>query len=185
MRAFYFSMLVLIASCSPKFKIQTDTPFPGDFEKYQSFKFFNPNNMPAANFAFEKQDKDVIFDAVGDELSVRGYKSRQDADLMVKIQGGIKSTVEIRNDGRFDPYGYGPYDYRYGRYGDFYNRPRDESKKEASIIIDIIDIDKDKIVWQGVGIGSLKKNEGLNEIQIREAIASIFTEYPYRAGADR
>ena len=140
--------------------------------------------MPASNFAFEEQDKDVLFDAVGDEMTARGYRSHQDADLMIKLQGGTKSTIEIQNDDRFYPYGYNYYDYnRYRRYGDYYdNRRRDQSKKESSIIIDIIDIRTDKIVWQGVGIGTLKKNEGLSEIQIREAIASIFAQYPYRAG---
>ena len=140
--------------------------------------------MPASNFAFEGEDKRILFDAVGDELIARGYKSIQDADLMIKIQGGTKSTIEIKNDDRYYPYDYNSYNYyRYGRYNDFYDRPRDQSKKESVIIIDIIDIEKDKIVWQGVGIGTLKKNEGLNEIQIREAITNIFMEYPHRAGS--
>ena len=102
---------------------------------------------------------------------------------MVKIQGGTKSTIEVQNDDKYYPYGYNSYNYnRYGPYNDRYNRPRDESKKESSIIIDIIDIEKDKIVWQGVGIGSHGKKETLTEIKIREAIANIFMEYPYRAG---
>lgn len=182
MRTIHFLYISLIISCSPKFRIQTDTPFPGDFKSYHSFKFYNPNNIPASNFAFEEEDKRIIFDAVGDEMIARGYKSIQDADLMIKIQGGTKSTLEIKNDDRYYPYNNSYNYYRYGRYNDYYDRPRDQSKKESSIIIDIIDTRKEKIVWQGVGIGTLKKNEGLNEIQIREAITNIFLEYPYRAG---
>jgi hypothetical protein len=166
--------------CSPKFRIQSDTPFPGDFDSYKTFKFFNPANMPASNFSFNEESKLVIYDAVADELKSRGYKSIQNADLMIKIQGGTKSAIEIRNDNRFYPY-----DNYYNRYGgiydNYYNRPQDQSKKESSIIIDIIDIEKDKIVWQGVGIGSFGRKEDINELKLREAISALFAQYPYRA----
>lgn len=169
-------------SCSPKFKIQTDTPFPGDFKSYNSFKFYNPKNMPASNFSFVEEDRKVIFDAVAEEMKVRGYKSVQDADLMIKIQGGTKSSIEIQNDNNYYPYD-NAYRYnRYGRYNDYYNRPADQSKKESTIIIDLIDIKSDKIVWQGVGIGSLGKKESLTPIKLQEAITNIFLSYPHRAG---
>jgi hypothetical protein len=87
---------MLLIACSPRFQIQTDTPFPGDFDNYQSFKFFNPANMPASNFSFDEGAKKVIYDAVATEMKARGYKSIQAADLMIKIQGGTKSSVEIR-----------------------------------------------------------------------------------------
>lgn len=182
MRVLYFLVLLLVG-CSPKFKIQTDTPSPGDFGKYKSFKFYNPNNLPGSNFSFKDSDKTVIFDAVGDEMKSRGYSSIQDADLMIKIQGGTKNTVEIKNDDRYYSNGYNSYNNnRYGNYDNYNNRPRDESKKETSIIIDIIDINIDKVVWHGVGLGTLGKKEELTEIKIREAITSMFAEYPYRAG---
>jgi hypothetical protein len=183
MRSIFFLLILFLFQCSPKFSVQSDTPFPGDFQNYHSFKFFNPKNMPASNFSFEESDQKVIFEAVSDEMKARGYKSVQDADLMIKIQGGTKNTVNIQNDNRYYPYDYN-YNYynRYGRYYDYYNRPRNESKKESTLIIDIMDIKKDKIVWQGVGIGVLGKNEALSELQIREAITNIFKEYPHSAG---
>ena len=136
----------------------------------------------ASNFSFDEALEKTIYDAIADEMKARGYTSVQDADLMIKVQGGTKGTVEIRNDGRYYPYdSYNYYD-RYGRYYDPYNnRPRDESKKDSNIIIDIIDINRDKIVWQGVGIGTFGKKHEINELQIREAIIAIYAEYPYKA----
>ena len=185
MRFLFLLIFIFFIACSPKFNIQSDTPFPGDFENYSSFKFYNPNNMPASNFSFDENDQKTIFDAVADEMKSRGYKSIQQADLMLKIQGGTKNTIEIKNDNRYySPYDYNSYNYnQYGRYNDYYDRPRDESKRESSIIIDIIDIKKNKIVWQGVGVGSLGKKESLTEIMIREAISNIFLEYPHLAGS--
>lgn len=183
---FYVFVFLFCVGCSPKFTIQTDSPHPGNFKAYQSFKFYNPANMPSSNFAFEENDKKVIFDAVADELKFRGYSSKQEADLMIKIQGGTKSSVEIRNDNRYYPNNYNAYNYnQYGRYDDYNNRPRDQSSKDASIIIDIIDVKQDKVVWQGVGFGTLSKNETLTEEKIREAISSIFLKYPYSAGTTK
>lgn len=181
-KVFVIFVFLAAISCSPKFKIQSDKPFPGDFNSYQTFKFFNPANMPASNFSFDESLEEVIFDAIADEMKARNYASVQDADLMIKVQGGTKGTVEVRNDDRFYPNSNFNYHDRYGRYYDPYDtRPRDESKKESSIIIDIIDIEKDKIVWQGVGIGSFGKHHEIDELQIREAIIAIFAEYPYKA----
>ena len=109
MKTLFFIVSIFFIACSPKFKIQSDAPFPGDFKNYHSFKFYNPNNMPASNFSFEENDQTIIFDAVGDEMKSRGYKSIQKADLMIKIQGGTKSTIEIQNDNRYYPNNYNSY----------------------------------------------------------------------------
>lgn len=182
----YITLIFLITcfSCSPQFKIQSDSPFPGDFKNYNSFKFYNPENIPASNFAFSENVQKVLFDAVAEEMKSRGYKSIQDADLMIKIQGNTKNTIEIVNDNNLYPYDHNSYNFnrRYGGYNNRYDQPRDQSKKESSIIIDIIDIKKEKIIWHGVGTGSLKKNEPLTELKIREAIAAIFMEYLHLAG---
>jgi hypothetical protein len=170
---------LLLAACSPRFRIQSDTPFPGSFEQYKTFKFYNPENIPASNFSFDAQSKKIIFDAVADEFKARGYSSIQDADLLVKIQGGTKSSVEVRADNNFFPYD--PYYnmYSYNRfYDDYYSQRRNESKKDSHIIIDVIDIKTDRIVWQGVGIGSFGKREAIDELKLREAISAIFTQYP-------
>jgi hypothetical protein len=167
--------------CSPGFKIQTDTPFPGDFTDYRTFKFFNPANMPASNFSFDEEAKQVIFDAVADEMKARGYRSIQQADLMLKIYGGTKSSSEIRSNRSYDPY-YDPYN-RFGNYyNDPFNSPRNESQKESVIIIDMIDTHLDKVVWQGVGIGSFGKNQAIDALKLREAISAIFAAYPHTAG---
>jgi len=181
-------LLYSAISCSPKFIVQTETPSSGDFGSYEAFKFYNPANMPASNFSFNEDDKKTIFDAIADEMKNRGYVSRQDAEIMIKVQGGTSSTSEIRNDNFGYPYNYNGYNYygsRYynnGMYPDYYNRPRDESKKETTIIIDIIDINTDKIVWQGVGIGQASKKESFSGQMLKDAITNIFLQYPHMAG---
>ncbi len=155
--------------------------YPGDFANYRTFKFFNPESIPASNFSFSESTKKLIYEAIAEEMRLRGYKSIQNADLVIRVQGGVQSSVEIRNNNwnrsMNNIYGYP----MYGPYYDHYNRPRSESKKETNLIIDIIDTKNEKIVWQGVSIGTFGKKEVIDNVILREAIAGIFIEYPYQA----
>lgn len=156
--------------------------YPGNFANYRTFKFFNPQSIPASNFSFSESSKKLIYDAIAEEMKMRGYKSIQDADLMIRIQGGTMSSVEIRNNNWNSPMFNTMYGYpMYGPYYDFYNQPRSESKKESSIIIDFIDTKNDKVVWQGVGAGSFGKGKDIDDVILRSAITEIFAEYPYMA----
>jgi hypothetical protein len=178
-------LFIFIISCSPKFVVQTETPTSGNFASYKAFKFFNPANIPVSNFSFNEDDKKTIFDAIAEEMKNRGYASRQEAEIIIKVQGGTSSTSEIRNDNSGYPYDYNYYNNRYYDYGrdpDYYNRQRDESKKETTIIIDIIDVKTEKIVWQGVGIGQASKKESFSGQMLKDAITNIFLQYPHMAG---
>ena len=174
------AILVVPWACSPKFKISSDSPQPGKFKSYQTFKFFNPNNIPASNYSFSEENKTFIFDAIAAEMKDRDYRSTQDADIIIKVQGGTKSTQEERNDrnsGFYDPY------YRYGDpYGRNYQHEyQDISKKETTLIIDMLDAKTNKLVWQGVGVGVLGKRKEDVILKIREAIRLIFEDFPFRA----
>ncbi len=187
MRIYFLIIIAVVAvmSCSPKFIVQTETPSNGNFSNYKTYKFYNPANLPPSNFAFSDEDKKTIFDAAAEEMKSRGYKSQQDADLLVKIQGGTSSTSEIRNDNNGYPYDYNYYSNRYYdsyRYPDRFNQQQDESKKETTIMIDIIDTQTDKVVWHGVGVGKASKKESFSGPILTDAIANIFLQYPHRAG---
>ena len=170
---------VLLSSCAASFKVQTDTPNPGDFVHYKTFKFFNPKNMPGSNFSFSEENQKIIFDAIAKEMEIRGYSSQQQADLIIKVQGGTKSTEEIKND-RYNtmPY-YGGYGYGYDPF--YNNQYQDISKKETTIIIDVIDAETNKLVWEGVGTGVLGKRHTEVAGKILDAIKQIFEEYPHKA----
>ncbi len=190
----FLLIVFVISSCKTAIDITTEDFGKGIPSRYKSYKFFNPKNLPASNFSFSEKNQKAIFDAVAAEMSLRGYTSVQNADLIVKVQGGTKSAREEKVDrrgGYYDPYGYpygsygspyGGYGYPYGRFDEQYH---DISKKETTIIIDMIDARTDKLLWQGVAVGVLGKNAGEVELKIRESISRIFQEYPYRAGGGR
>ena len=174
------AIMLIVWACSPKFKVSSDVTQPGKFKNYRTFMFFNPEKMPASNLSFGEENKSFIFDAIANEMKERGFRSTQNADIIIKVQGGTKSTTEVRNDqnsGYYDPYyGYGN---RYGR--NFDNQQQDISKKETTIIIDMLDANTNQLVWQGVGVGVLGKRKEDVVLKIREAVVSIFETFTFQA----
>ncbi len=188
----YLLLGFVLFSCKTSMDITVEDFGKKHLEKYNSYKFFNPKNIPTSNFSFSEENQKIIFDAIAAEMSLRGYTSVQNADLIIKVQGGTKTAQEEKTDhrgGYYDRYNrYGsPYSggYGYPYTGNYDRNYRDISKKETTIIIDMIETRNDKLVWQGVAIGVFGKKEGEVELKIREAISRIYQKFSYQAGGKK
>ena len=170
-------LLFSLISCKPAFKIQSENVQNKDFSRLNSYKFFNPGNMPASNFSFSDLNKKRIYDAVAEEMNRRGYVSIQDADLIIKIQGGTSQEIENRQPTYYYPYNYGYYGYPYSWARDPWMYD-DISKKTTMIIIDVLDAGNKQLLWQGTGYGVLSDKPELVEVNLRKAIADIFSQFP-------
>ena len=174
-------LFISLTACKSSFKVSSENLTTRNLGRLESFKFFNPANMPAANFAFSDTNKKRLFDAVAEEMINRGFTSKQEADLIIKIQGG--TTHEIEDN---EPYGgYNDYYNRYYYVGYYpYSWSRDSrmyddiSKKTTIIIIDVMDANTDKLLWQGTGSGVLSEKEEMIEANLRKAVADIFLQFP-------
>jgi hypothetical protein len=166
-----------VISCKPTFKIQSENILNRDFSGFNSYKFFNPASMPESNFAFSDTNKKRIFDAVAEEMNRRGFNSIQDADLIIKVQGGTSREIEDRRPTYYSPYDYGYYGYPYSHYRDPWMYD-DISKKTTMIIVDILDAESKQLLWQGTGHGVLSDKPQLVEANLRQAISDIFSEFP-------
>jgi hypothetical protein len=170
-------LFVLLNSCKPTFKIQSENVQNKDFSRFNSFKFFNPASMPESNFAFSDLNKKRIYDAVAAEMDRRGYVSIQDADLIIKIQGGTSQEIENRQPAYYSPYNYGYYGYPYSWSRDPWMYD-DISRKTTMIIIDVLDAENKQLLWQGTGYGVLSDKPEMVEVNMRKAIADIFSQFP-------
>jgi Domain of unknown function (DUF4136) len=178
-----FILTGLISSCKPLFKVQSESISGMPPQKYNSFKFFNPQNMPESNFSFSDNNKKIIFDAVAREMKMRGFTSIQQSALIIKVQGGTSRQVE--NNTRnyyYDPvYGYNTF---FGNPYYWSNDPwmnDDISRKRTTIIIDAIDAQSKKLIWEGVGTGVLGDKPEQVEQRIKDAITQIFSKFPIPA----
>jgi hypothetical protein len=180
----YIGILLLLTtfSCKSSFKVSSENLSNNNLlARMKTFKFFNPDNMPAANFAFSDKNKKRLFDAVADEMIKRGFTSKQDSDLIIRIQGGTSREIENR-----EPYyGYNDYYNRY-YYGGYYpySWSRDPwmyddiSKKITIIIVDVMDAKNDRLLWQGTGSGVLSEKPELVELNLIKAVNDIFLQFP-------
>jgi hypothetical protein len=176
-----FFIMGLSKSCKPVFKVQSEQLSEISLTKYKSFKFFNPENLPEANFAFSPQNKKLLFEEVASELRQRGLTSVPDADLIVKIQGGTSMETQRSNQtyrGYYDPMNY-PFYSSYPYYwGDRAWLEDDISKKVTTILIDILDSETKTLLWQGVGIGVLGEKPEEVKVKLESAIQQIFEKLP-------
>jgi hypothetical protein len=149
--------------------------------QYKSYKFVNPKSIPESNFSFSDKNKKIIYEAVAEEMKKRGFVSIQEADLIIKILGGTSRESENKSRNNY----YDPYN---NPYGGFYGNPYywggdpwsydDISKKITSIIIDVIDENSKKLIWEGVGTGVIGEKSDEIESKIKTAIKDIFLEFP-------
>ncbi len=174
----FFSIIVsaiFLPACKSSFQVQHENIQSIKPEEHQAFKFFNPANQPPSNFSFSEENKKTLFDAVSNELKSRGFDSNLSASLLVKIEGGTVSEVQ-KNDSfnTYDPYYYRNWYYPYQN-DSFY---RDISRKQSTIIVNVLDAKSNKLMWQGVATGEMGKS--INEVpaKLQEAVKMIFEEFP-------
>ncbi|MCC5932558.1 MAG: DUF4136 domain-containing protein [Cyclobacteriaceae bacterium] len=166
-------------------KIQADQIGSPKFQLYKTYMFANPKNMPASNFSFSEENQKFLFEAVAFEMNTRGYESTKGADLIIRLQGGTSIETErgapppMHDPMMFRP-GFGPYYHPYG-----YRMYDDISKKQTTIIVDILEAQTEKLIWQGVASGVLTKKKDDVELKIREAVKDIFEKYPFKAGVSQ
>jgi len=159
-----------------------------DFSDYYTFTVEDPlakNNDYSVKGAESQQ---LIINAIASEMEQRGYEYvEQRHDLIVSyvivLDNKIDYDVNRYNSfyGRrsiyYDSFG-NPYFYRY-------NTVSAREYKEGTLIIEIKQRKKKKLVWQGsVDLRINKRSKKSKDQIVEETINLIFTEYPFEAGKD-
>ena len=74
-------------------------------------------------------------------------------------------------------HGYGHFgSYGYGYYGGYQSS---EEHKEGGVVVEIIDMAKRQLIWQGFAPDVLHANTTDKQKEIREAVAKIFAKYQF------
>ena len=168
-------LLAMATSCTSTFKVQTETIEPIDFSRIKAFKFYNPTKEAEANFSFAEDDKNTLYSATAKELKNLGVKSSQNADIIVRIQGGV--TLDVVNSAGNSRYQNSPYmNYNYYNYYGF-GAPLDKSNKHIVLTINFLDPNNNRLLWQGTATKNMgKSNEDFN-LHLEEAVGLIFREF--------
>lgn len=177
---------LLTGACSSGLVVRSDQDPEADFSQFRSWNFFDQlgieggYNSPIYGEHFRT--------AITREMDARGYRKAADPDLLVNVTIRTDDKVSMRT--YTAPYMSGAYYQRPGgaQYGSAIGvgvgvGSRATKTTEASVFIDLVNNEKDRVAWQGVAV--IDANDKVAQ-QLRDAIYTavnrVFDEYPHTAG---
>ena len=179
-------LLTVLSACSTGLTVRSEIDPTADFSQYTSYNFFEPMgieggyNSPIFGEHFRG--------AIGGEMSRRGYRTADRPKLLINVT--IRSDDKVRMRSYTSPYVSGGY---YNRPGGAYGGSaigvgvstgrRATMTTEASVFIDFVDLQEQRVVWQGVAVVDVNDKVAT---QLRDAIYTavntVMAQYPHTAG---
>ena len=176
----------VLSACSSSLQVRSDTDPSADFSRYQSYNFFDPMgieggyNSPIFGEHFRA--------AISREMGQRRYRKTDDPGLLVNVT--IRSDDRVKMTSYTAPYMSGAYYNRPG--GAYYGSSlgvgvsvsqRATKVTEASVFIDLVDKEQQRVVWQGVAVLDVtdKVAQQLRDA-VYTAVNEVFKQYPHTAG---
>jgi len=163
-----FSLLIFFECASVR--VTTHFDEATNFSAYQTFHFVRPKRQQGKGQIKSPLFTKEVFREIKPILESKGLRettTKQEADLLVVFYAWIKNQRDFIRP-----------NYRIGRYGRVWrSRPgRVVHYKEGTLVIDIVDRQKQELIWQGIGQGVLERhNPRQNCI---EAVDEILKKYP-------
>ena len=177
-------LALLLASCATGPRVVTDADPTVDFSGYRTYAFYEPLAMEQSGYTSYLSDR--IKQAIRREMDMRGYRfDPTDPDLRVNFQGYIRERSDVYSVPRTDVQYF--YSYRARSYVAvpvWYDEARVSQYTEGTLTIDLVDADRNHLVWTGDAIGRVNQRTPQERSDAADqAVAAIFQRFPFVAGA--
>jgi Domain of unknown function (DUF4136) len=164
----------LISSCGPSLKVTNDYDKSANFDQYKTFALYNSDSIHDAISPLNQQR------IVKSEMGKKGFQENTSSpDVWVNITAILQNRVAVSST--TDYYGYGgmyrPY-YWGGGMSSATTNYNVQHYKDGSLIIDVIDANSKKLVWQGTGNKEIDGPVKDPDTTIPKAVASIMESFP-------
>jgi hypothetical protein len=179
-------LALLTAGCASGLAVRSDIDPTADFTEYRTWNFFDPMGIEGG---YNSPIYGELFrEAITREMTERGYRMAAEPDLLVNVTIRSDDKVKMRTYTR--PYMSGAY----------YGHPGGASygsavgvgvgvgsgatrTTEASVFIDLVDADRQRMSWQGVAVVDVTDKVAS---RLRDAVFTsvnrVFDQYPHTAG---
>lgn len=163
---------LFLASCSTV-SVTTDYDHAASFEQYRTYIL-----APASEkIALSPSSEQALLDSLRSNLAARNITEvSEGADLHV--------VRHVTTKERIVDWGHRGVPYNYGRYGlwsrDPLTMPDVSQYTEGTLILDFVDAKTRKLVFRGIGTGTVSDPE-TNAERIREAVEKIVEKFPKAA----
>lgn len=162
---FVFALVAVLFSACNTVKVNYDFDRNTDFNGYKTYNF---HQKGIEKLEVNDLDKRRILGAIEAEMTAKGFIKSDQPQLYINVLASSKDKVSIDNGGYYGGY-WGPY---YGGASRVYQYT------SGTIIIDIIDDQKNILVWQGSGSGLNVSNLNSKADDIPKAIQEILVNFP-------
>ncbi len=179
------SLLALGACASgPDVRVVSDQSV--DFRGYQTYGFANP--LGTDQGGYKTVVSQTLKAATGRELDARGLRyDAANPQLVVNFNAALTDKMKVTSTptptmSMGVGYGRGYYGYRGGMYSTwplYQDQTTVSQYKEGTLNIDIADVAKKQLVWEGVVVGTVTQKTYDNlDVTISNAVAAAFAKYP-------
>jgi len=169
--------VLLLASCSTV-RVATDYDTQTDFNDYKTFAFYKPGIDKAE---ISDLDKKRVLRAIEAEMISKGYTKSDNPAVLVSIFTKAKDRINVyQNNFGFGGFGgFGRFGYGGFGYNGFNNFNNVSTTTEGTLYIDLIDSNKNQLIWQGQGTASLISGDvNKREERIKLIVKEIMEVYP-------
>jgi len=171
---------LVITSCST-LSVTSDYDKSVDFTKYKTFEYYGW--AKESDKILNDLDKRRIEQAFSDEFKRRGMtyvKSGGDlvVTLFIVVEKKKQQTAHTSHvGGYYGSYdGYGP---GWGISPGFSTTTISEYEyKVGTLVCDVFDKQKEQLIWEGIGSGTVDDNPNTRDEKIPQAVAKIMAQYP-------
>jgi len=164
----------LITCLNAQVKVSFDYDQAAEFTEYQTYQFSEFIHQ----VYIAEADKQRILKNIRQELNKLGFRESDHPDLFINIhlvtqlQKSLEETENYYGPGGMVDYGWEP------------TFTSDNIKVNEYIVgtlfIDLIDVEADKLIWQGRGEGTIKEetSDQRRKKRIRRSVSKIMRKYP-------
>ncbi len=180
--------LFVLGSCS-SITVTADYDKTIDFEKFKTYSYHGwAKDSDKILSPFDKERLEASFK---EEFDKRGLTLvKEDADLVVALyivtQEKTQQVANTTSMGGYAGWGYGRY-YGYGPgwgwgpgYGTSVTTVSNYDYTMGTLVCDVFDAAEKKLIWEGVGSGTVDDNPQTREKNIPKAVAAIMSKYPVK-----
>jgi len=175
-RLLLITLAAMVMSSCATIKVTSDFDKTAPFENYKTFAF----TQEALNLNISELNRNRLISAVEAQLGAKGFTKSETPDVLIDMNL-VSKTVQTATANTSGGGGYYGTGYRYGYGGGFSTTTINyDSYEEGTLFVDMIDVAKNQLVWQGRGVGTLNPDVSAEkrEANINYAIEQIFSRYP-------
>jgi hypothetical protein len=182
----YTAFMAFLVACGSSIKVTSDYDKEYDFADVKTAEYFGwaeNSNQIMTPFDQERIEKAfrIEFEKRGIQLVEQG-KGDIIVSLYIVTQQKQETTATTTTTGM--GYGYGGY-YGYGPgygWGSGYSTTTYNTYDytEGTLLVSVFDAEKEQLVWQSAGIGTIKENDSGREERIKRAVQYIMSKYPVK-----